>query len=214
MARSWTPSSWQSFPVAQQPDWPDTGALDRAQKQISQFPPLVFAGEARNLQASLGKVASGNAFLLQAGDCAETFADLSTPAVSDRLRVLLQMGIVLTYGSGRHIVKVARMAGQFAKPRSSSTERVDGAELPVYRGDIVNDVEPVPAARVPDPRRMLTAYHHASTKLNLIRSLTTGGFGGLSQIHAWNRDFVAASPVGRPTIASSCSTVVISMRRA
>ena len=157
----------------------------------------MFGGEAARLRAELAEVAAGRAFLLQAGDCAETFADLSDARGDNRLRVLLQMGIVLTYGSGRHIVKVARMAGQFAKPRSSSTERVDGVELPVYRGDIVNDVEPVPAARVPDPRRMLTAYHHASAKLNLIRSLTTGGFGGLSQIHAWNRDFVAASPVGR-----------------
>ena len=193
----WTPGSWRSRPVAQQPDWPDATELEHALGELRGLPPLVFGGEAARLRAELAEVAAGRAFLLQAGDCAETFADLTTPAVTNRLRVLLQMGIVLTYGSGRHIVKVARMAGQFAKPRSSSTERVDGVDLPVYRGDIVNDVEPVPAARAPDPRRMLTAYQHASAKLNLIRSLTTGGFGGLSQIHAWNRDFVAASPVGR-----------------
>ena len=192
-----TPGSWRSRPIVQQPDWPDATELERALDELRRLPPLVFGGEAARLRAELAEVAAGRAFLLQAGDCAETFADLSTPAVTNRLRVLLQMGIVLTYGSGRHIVKVARMAGQFAKPRSSSTERVDGVELPVYRGDIVNDAAPLPDARVPDPRRMLTAYHHASAKLNLIRSLTTGGFGGLSQIHAWNRDFVAASPVGR-----------------
>ena len=193
----WRPDSWRSRPVAQQPEWPDQQALDRVLGELRVLPPLVFGGEARQLTTELAEVAAGNAFLLQAGDCAEVFSELTTAAVRDRLQVILQMALVLTYGSGRHIVKVARMAGQFAKPRSSATETVDGIELPVYRGDIVNAVNPDPAARVADPRRMVTAYHHAAAKLNLIRALTTGGFGGLSQIHAWNRDFVASSPVGQ-----------------
>ena len=192
----WTPDRWRSRPVTQQPDWPNGVAAEMALAELRELPPLVFGGEARTLRAELGEVAAGRAFLLQAGDCAESFAEISTAAVHDRLRVILQMAIVLTYGSGSHIVKVARMAGQFAKPRSSSVETVDGVELPVYRGDIVNSVEPDPAQRTPDPRRMLTAYHHSAAKLNLIRSLSTGGFGGLDQVHAWNRDFVASSPIG------------------
>jgi len=193
----WRPDSWRSHPIKQQPDWPNDVALKIALDELSQLPPLVFGGEAQALRADLGEVAAGHAFLLQAGDCAESFAELSTAAVHDRLRVILQMAIVLAYASGSHVVKVARMAGQFAKPRSASVETVDGVELPVYRGDIVNSVEPDPARRVADPRRMITAYHHSAAKLNLIRSLSTGGFGGLDQVHAWNRDFVASSPVGQ-----------------
>jgi 3-deoxy-7-phosphoheptulonate synthase len=193
----WKPDSWRSRLSKQQPDWPNDVALEIALDELRQLPPLVFGGEARALRADLAEVAAGNAFLLQAGDCAESFAELSTAAVHDRLRVILQMAIVLAYASGSHIVKVARMAGQFAKPRSVSVETVDGVELPVYRGDIVNSVEPDPARRVADPRRMITAYHHSAAKLNLIRSLSTGGFGGLDQVHAWNRDFVASSPVGQ-----------------
>jgi 3-deoxy-7-phosphoheptulonate synthase len=193
----WTPESWRSQPIKQQPEWPNEVALEIALGELRRLPPLVFGGEARALQADLGEVAAGRAFLLQAGDCAESFAELSTAAVHDRLRVILQMAIVLAYASGSHIVKVARMAGQFAKPRSASVEVVDGVELPVYRGDIVNSVEADPARRMADPRRMITAYHHSAAKLNLIRSLSTGGFGGLDQVHAWNRDFVAASPIGQ-----------------
>ena len=193
----WAPDSWRTRPVTQQPEWPNATALELALAELRELPPLVFGGEAATLQRDLGEVAAGRAFLLHAGDCAESFADLSTAAVHNRLRVILQMAIVLAYGSGSHIVKVARMAGQFAKPRSASEEIVDGVELPVYRGDMINSVEADPASRVADPQRMLTAYHHAAAKLNLIRSLSTGGFGGLHQVHAWNRDFVAASPVGR-----------------
>src|SRR3954453_631378 len=144
----WTPDRWRSRPVSQQPDWPDGIALETALAELRGLPPLVFGGEARTLRAELGEVAAGRAFLLQAGDCAESFGEISTAAVHDRLRVILQMAIVLTYGSGSHIVKVARMAGQFAKPRSSSMEIVDGVELPVYRGDTVNSLEPDPAGRV------------------------------------------------------------------
>jgi 3-deoxy-7-phosphoheptulonate synthase len=196
-APDWTPESWRSRPAGQQPDWPNRVALDIALDELRGLPPLVFGGEARMLRRELGAVAAGRAFLLQAGDCAESFAELTTSAVHDRLRVILQMAMVLTYGSGSHIVKLARMAGQFAKPRSAALEEVDGVELPVYRGDIVNGVEPDPARRVADPQRMLTAYGHSAAKLNLIRSLTTGGFGALDQVHAWNRDFVASSPIGR-----------------
>ena len=196
-ASDWAPGSWRTRPVRQQPEWPNATALELALAELRVLPPLVFGGEAATLQRDLGEVAAGRAFLLHAGDCAESFADLSTAAVHNRLRVILQMAIVLAYGSGSHIVKVARMAGQFAKPRSASEEIVDGVELPVYRGDMINSIEADPASRVADPQRMLTAYHHAAAKLNLIRSLSTGGFGGLNQVHAWNRDFVAASPVGR-----------------
>ena len=192
----WAPDSWRPRPVVQQPEWPNAAALELALAELRELPPLVFGGETRTLLGELGEVAAGRAFLLQAGDCAESFADLTTAAVHNRLRVILQMAIVLTYGSGSHIVKVARMAGQFAKPRSASVEIVDGVELPVYRGDMVNGIQPDPAIRVANPQRMLTAYHHAAAKLNLIRSLSTGGFGGLHQVHEWNRDFVAASPVG------------------
>src|SRR3954452_13435192 len=151
MAKTWTPSSWQTYPVSQQPDWPDPGHLERALKQISSFPPLVFAGEARSLEASLGQVAAGNAFMLQAGDCAESFEAFSAVNIREKLRVMLQMAVVLTYSLGVPVVKVGRIAGQFAKPRSSATERIDGIELPVFRGHLVNDVAPTPAARVPDP---------------------------------------------------------------
>jgi 3-deoxy-7-phosphoheptulonate synthase len=193
----WAPDSWRARPVVQQPEWPNATALELALAELRGLPPLVFGGEAATLQRELGEVAAGRAFLLHAGDCAESFADLSAAAVQNRLRVILQMAIVLAYGSGSHIVKVARMAGQFAKPRSASMEIVDGVELPVYRGDMVNSIEADPASRVADPQRMLTAYQHAAAKLNLIRSLSTGGFLGLHQINAWNQDFVAASPVGR-----------------
>src|SRR6187551_420691 len=143
MAKSWNPASWQAFPVAQQPDWPDDGALQNALKQIAAYPPLVFAGEARNLQASLAKVAAGNAFLLQAGDCAESFDEFSAVNIREKLRVILQMAVVLTYSLGVPVVKVGRIAGQFAKPRSSPTELVDGVVLPSFRGHIVNDSGPL-----------------------------------------------------------------------
>src|SRR3954452_3278515 len=157
MAKTWTPSSWQTYPVSQQPDWPDPGHLERALKQVSSFPPLVFAGEARSLEASLGQVAAGNAFMLQAGDCAESFEDFSAVNIREKLRVILQMGVVLTYSSGVPVVKVGRIAGQFAKPRSSATECIAGEELPSFRGHMVNDIAFNPTARVADPERLVQA---------------------------------------------------------
>jgi 3-deoxy-7-phosphoheptulonate synthase len=197
MARSWTPSSWQAFPAAQQPDWPDDGALDRALKQVHAFPPLVFAGEARNLQSSLAKVAAGNAFLLQAGDCAESFEEFSAVNIREKLRVILQMAVVLTYSLGVPVVKVGRIAGQFAKPRSASTERVGDDDLPVFRGHIVNGATATAAARTPDPDRLVQAYHQSASTLNLVRAFTKGGFADLNRVHAWTQEFVATSPEGQ-----------------
>jgi 3-deoxy-7-phosphoheptulonate synthase len=193
----WTPGSWRIRPAAQQPAWPDDHALDQALKQLSVLPPLVFAGEARSLRHSLAQVAAGEAFLLQAGDCAESFSDFTADAIRDKLKVILQMAVVLTYAGGVPVVKVGRIAGQFAKPRTSPTEVVDGTELPVFRGHLVNDDAPTLEARTPDPSRLLTAYHQSASTLNLLRAFTKGGYADLSQVHVWNQEFVASSPGGR-----------------
>ena len=194
---TWAPSSWRGLPAAQQPDWPDLAELDRVLALVAKQPPLVFAGEARSLQASLASVAAGRGFLLQAGDCAETFDAFSANAIRDKLKVILQMAVVLTYAGGLPVVKVGRIAGQFAKPRSSPVEVVNGVELPAFRGDMVNSLEPSPEARRPDPRRILRAYHQAAATLNLLRAFTKGGFADLHQVHAWNLEFVASSPAGQ-----------------
>ena len=193
----WSPSSWRDRPALQQPDWPDPQALDTVVAKLASKPPLVFAGEVRRLTATLAEAAAGRAFLLQAGDCAESFEEFSTDAVRDKLKVTLQMAAVLTYASGVHVAKVGRIAGQFAKPRSSPTERVGAVELPSFRGHIVNATDPDAEARVPDPARMLEAYHQSVETVNLLRALTTGGFASLSQAHAWNQDFVATSRQGQ-----------------
>ena len=166
-------------------------------KQISSMPPLVFAGEARSLQAELGRVASGNAFLLQAGDCAESFDDFSADTIREKLRVILQMAIILTYSVGVPIVKVGRIAGQFAKPRSSDFERVGDIDLPSFRGHIVNDPTASEAARIPNPERLVQAYHQSASTLNLLRAFTKGGFADLSRVHAWTQEFVSSSPEGQ-----------------
>ncbi len=197
MANTWSPSSWRSFPAVQQPDWPDEGDLDRALKQISSYPPLVFAGEARSLQASLAQVSAGNAFLLQAGDCAESFEEFSANNIREKLRVILQMAVVLTYSLGVPTVKVGRMAGQFAKPRSSPTEKVGDLELASFRGYIVNDPSPSESARIPDPERLVQAYHQSASTLNLVRAFTKGGFADLSRVHSWTQEFVGSSPEGQ-----------------
>ncbi|HAG67337.1 MAG TPA: 3-deoxy-7-phosphoheptulonate synthase class II, partial [Acidimicrobium sp.] len=197
MTRNWTPSSWQSMPAVQQPQWPDTGDLERALKQISTFPPLVFAGEARSLQAALGQVASGNAFLLQAGDCAESFEEFTAVNIREKLRVILQMAVMLTYSMGVPVVKVGRIAGQFAKPRSANTEKVGNIELPVFRGHMVNDPSPHEDARRPNPDRLIQAYHQSASTLNLLRAFTKGGFADLNRVHAWNQEFVATSTEGQ-----------------
>jgi 3-deoxy-7-phosphoheptulonate synthase len=171
--------------------------LDDVVKRLGSMPPLVFAGEARGLASDLGKVANGEAFLLQAGDCAESFDAFSADAIRDKLKVILQMAVVLMYSSGVPVVKVGRIAGQFAKPRSAGTETIDGVELPSFRGHMVNDIDFTPEARIADPERLITAYQQSAATLNLVRAFTKGGFGDLSRVHAWNQEFVASSAEGR-----------------
>ena len=195
--KTWQPSSWRDHPADQQPDWPDLGSLDGVLKELGTYPPLVFAGEARALTDELAQVAAGEAFLLQAGDCAESFDAFSADAIRDKLKVILQMAVVLTYSSGVPTVKVGRIAGQFAKPRSAGTETIDGVELPSFRGHIVNDIGFTAAARQPQPERLLQAYHQSSSTLNLVRAFTKGGFADLQRVHAWNQEFVASSPEGK-----------------
>ena len=212
--RNWTPSSWHAFPAVQQPNWPDSAQLDGALKQIASFPPLVFAGEARSLQAALGQVASGNAFLLQAGDCAESFEEFTAVNIREKLRVILQMAVMLTYSMGVPVVKVGRIAGQFAKPRSNDTEMVDGTELPVFRGHMVNDPTANLEARVPNPQRLVQAYHQAASTLNLVRAFTKGGFADLNRVHSWNQEFVATSAEGQryEQVASEVERALAFMR--
>ncbi|MGH9171925.1 MAG: class II 3-deoxy-7-phosphoheptulonate synthase [Acidimicrobiales bacterium] len=194
---AWHPGSWRDFPATQLPEWPDAAVSRDVQDKLRALPPLVFAGEVERLKRALALVGQGKAFLLQAGDCAESFEDFSANSIRDKLKVILQMAVVLTYGSGVPVLKVGRIAGQFAKPRSSPVERVGDIDLPVFRGHIVNDDVPVPSARVPDPRRMLQAYHQSCSTLNLLRAFTKGGFADLSQVHAWNQQFVMSSAEGR-----------------
>ena len=192
----WKPDTWKSFEASQQPIWPDNNSLQKVLDELSALPPLVFAGEARNLTEQLAAVSQGKAFLLQAGDCAESF-DTSADSIRDRLRVILQMAVILTYYTGVPVVKVGRIAGQFAKPRSSDTETVDGLELPSFRGHMVNDINFNEDSRAANPKRLLTAYNRAAATLNLLRAFTKGGFAALSRVHQWNREFVAASPAGQ-----------------
>ena len=193
----WTPDGWQSRPAAQQPDWPDAAELDTVLTELRRQPPLVFAGEARSLGEQLAAAAEGKAFLLVAGDCAESFDAFSADGIRDKLKVILQMSVVLTYGSGVPTIKVGRMAGQFSKPRSSPTETRDGLELPSFRGDTVNDFAFDAVARRPDPQRLLRAYHQSAATLNLARAFTKGGFADLTRVHAWNQEFVASSREGQ-----------------
>ncbi|MGZ4757343.1 MAG: 3-deoxy-7-phosphoheptulonate synthase, partial [Acidimicrobiia bacterium] len=193
----WSPDSWQSRPAAQQPDWPDDGSLEAALAELRGLPPLVFAGEARSLTKSLGLVAEGKAFLLQAGDCAESFSAFSADGIRDKLKIILQMSVVLTYGAGVPTVKLGRIAGQFAKPRSAPSETRGDQVLPSFRGDMVNDLAFEAAGRRPDPGRLLRGYHQSAATLNLLRAFTKGGFADLTRVHAWNQEFVTASPEGR-----------------
>ena len=192
----WSPSSWRSRTAAQLPSYPDADALAEVEATLASSPPLVFAGEARRLQHQLAQVADGKGFVLQGGDCAESFAEFHANNIRDMFRVLLQMAVVLTFGAASPVVKIGRLAGQFAKPRSSPTETLNGTELPSYRGDIVNGAEFSLEARTPDPRRMVRAYHQASSTLNLLRAFAQGGYADLHQVHLWNQSFVARSPQG------------------
>ncbi len=195
--RSWTPESWRTLPISQQPEWEDLNALSLIEKELQSLPPLVYPSEIKELQQQMAKVAKGKAFVLQAGDCAESMVDFSADVVKNKLRVILQMAVVLMYSSGVPIIKLGRIAGQFAKPRSSPFEVVNGVELPVFRGHNVNGDEATLSARRPDPSRLLSAYRQSSATLNLLRSLTKGGFSDLSQVHNWNQKFVAESDEGQ-----------------
>jgi 3-deoxy-7-phosphoheptulonate synthase len=190
-------ASLRALGAAQQPSWPDSGAVDAAVSRLRGLPPLVFAGECDELTEKLAAVARGEAFLLQGGDCAETFDGVTADNVRNKLRVLLQMAVVLTYAASVPVVKLGRLAGQYAKPRSSDNETRDGVTLPAYRGDAVNGFDFTEAARVPDPQRLVELYHSSAATLNLVRAFTTGGYADLRQVHTWNTDFVRSSPVGR-----------------
>jgi 3-deoxy-7-phosphoheptulonate synthase len=196
MSAKWAPDTWRSKPVSQMPDYPDAAKLNSVEERLRAFPPLVFAGEARRLMENLGNVAEGKAFLLQGGDCAESFAEFSANNIRDTFRVMLQMAVVLTFGAALPVVKVGRIAGQFAKPRSAPTETIGGVELPSYRGDIINGMEFNAAARVPDPERLVQSYNQAAATLNLLRAFAQGGFADLHKVHRWNLEFVADSPLG------------------
>lgn len=190
MSTNWTPTSWRNKPILQVPDYPDQARLEEYEGRLAGYPPLVFAGEARALKAELGKVANGEAFLLQGGDCAEAFAEHNPDNIRDFFRVFLQMAVVLTYGAGKPVVKVGRIAGQFAKPRSAPTETSDGVELPSYRGDIINGIDFNEASRVPDPERLIMAYRQSAATLNLLRAFSQGGYANLEHIHGWMLNFV------------------------
>lgn len=191
--RNWTPGSWRQKDILQNPTYPDQGRLDTAEKILSKQPPLIFAGEARQLQGALTKVADGKAFLLQGGDCAESFKEFHANTVRDTFKVLLQMAVVLSFAGSMPVVKVTRMAGQFAKPRSSSTETVDGVTLPAYRGDIVNGSAFTKQKRTPDPMRMIRAYNQSASTLNLLRAFAQGGLADLHAVHSWIQSFVKGS---------------------
>ena len=193
-AADWTPTSWRGRPAQQMPVYPDAAVLAGAEARLRRYPPLVFAGEARKLKAALAKVAAGEAFLLQGGDCAESFPDFTANNIRDTFRVLLQMAVVLTYGAGVPVVKVGRMAGQFAKPRSSNVEKIGDVELPSYRGDNVNGFEFTAESRLPDPERMVQAYNQSAATLNLLRAFAQGGYADLHEVNRWNLDFVRNSP--------------------
>ena len=194
MSERWTPDSWRSKPIVQVPDYPDRDALKRVEAQLATFPPLVFAGEARHLKRALAKVRAGEAFLLQGGDCAESFAEHSANNIRDFFRVFLQMAVVLTFAGALPVVKIGRIAGQFAKPRSSPMEKQGSVELPTYRGDNINGIEFTKESRTPDPNRQIEAYRQSAATLNLLRAFATGGYANLSNAHQWMLGFVKDSP--------------------
>lgn len=193
--KEWNPDSWRDLPAKQLPNYPDADKLKQVEAHLAAQPPLVFAGEARALKADLAKVARGEAFLLQGGDCAEAFAEFRTSHIRDAFKVLMQMAVVLTFGGQLPVVKIGRIAGQFAKPRSADMETENGVTLPSYRGDIINDIAFTEASRIPDPERMVKAYHQASSTLNLLRAFAQGGLADLHEVHRWNLDFVNKSPL-------------------
>jgi len=194
---TWSRSSWREKPIKQQPIYPDITALEAVEAQLRNYPPLVFAGEARNLKKSLADVCNGKAFLLQGGDCAESFSEFHAQNIRDTFKVIMQMAVVMTFAGGVPVVKVGRLGGQFAKPRSSDTETFDGVTLPSYRGDIINGVEFSAEARIPDPHRMIQAYNQSAATLNLLRAFASGGLADLHQVHAWNLGFVGQNEMSK-----------------
>jgi len=193
----WTKNSWRSFPALQQPIWPAGPALDESLQTLSKLPPLVFAGECETLKSQLADAVEGNAFVLQCGDCAEDFSRCTGPDIRELLKVILQMSVVLVYAGEKRVVKIGMIAVQYAKPRSSDTEVVNGVEMPSYRGDMVNSPEATVEARMPDPRRMLEGYYRAAATLNLVRSFTLGGYAALDRVQAWHRASLDALPAGQ-----------------
>ena len=214
MGKSWTPDSWKILPAEQQPDWEKSEAYSKVISEISGYPPLVFAGEVMALKQQLGDAAQGNGFLIQGGDCAETFDDFRADSIRDKLKILLQMSVVLTYGASCNVVKLGRIAGQFAKPRSANTETRDGIELPSYRGDAVNNINFNEDSRKQNPKRLLRTYNQSAATLNLLRAFTTGGFADLNKVHVWNQEFIAQSPQGKryEEIANSIDDALIFMK--
>jgi 3-deoxy-7-phosphoheptulonate synthase len=196
MTQEWTPQSWRGLPIRQVPGYADETGLTRVEEVLHRFPPPVFAGEARRLKDRLADVSAGKAFLLQGGDCAESFAEFHPNNIRDTFKVLLQMAVVLTFGAACPVVKLGRLAGQFAKPRSSDTETQNGVTLPSYRGDIINGLDFDAASREPDPQRLIQGYNQSAATLNLLRAFAQGGYADLHRVHAWNQDFVADSPQG------------------
>jgi 3-deoxy-7-phosphoheptulonate synthase len=194
-SRPWNPDSWRDCPIRQVPTYPDAAKLEDMEARLRKYPPLVFAGEARRLKAQLAMASEGKAFVLQGGDCAESFSDFTANVIRDTFRVLLQMAVVLTFGASLPVVKMGRMAGQFAKPRSSDTETIDGVTLPSYRGDIINGPDFTEASRIPDPGRMEFGYFQSASTLNLLRAFSSGGYADLSEVHRWNLGFVERSPL-------------------
>lgn len=196
MTQNWAPDTWRTKPAKQLPTYPDDQKLKSTEAVLATMPPLVFAGEARRLKAQLADVAAGKAFVLQGGDCAESFGEFGANKIRDTFRVLLQMAIVMTFGGQVPVVKMGRMAGQFAKPRSDDNETIGGQTLPIYRGDIINGMDFTPESRIPDPDRMLRAYNQSAATLNLLRAFAQGGYADLQKVHNWNLDFIAGSPLG------------------
>ncbi len=200
----WSPSSWRNFPIKQQPEYKDKELLKSVEKELNSYPPLIFAGEARNLQKDLARVGRGEAFIIQGGDCAESFTSFNGETIKNLFKLILQMAVVMTYSSGKPVVKIGRVAGQFAKPRSSDYEEKDGVKLPSYRGDIINGIEFSQEAREPDPSRMLRAYNQSAATMNLLRAFSRGGLADLNQVHQWNLDFIKGHPLGDRYEELSC----------
>ena len=193
----WTPGSWRDFPIKQQPAYQDQELLQKIEKELSSYPPLIFAGEANNLKEKLARAGRGEAFLLQGGDCAESFSDFTAQSIKKLFKLMLQMNMILMYTTGKPVVKIGRIAGQFAKPRSSDFEEIDGVKLPSYRGDIINGMEFTEEARVPNPKNMLRAYNQSAATLNLLRAFSRGGLADLNRVHQWNLDFIKDNPLGK-----------------